>query len=90
MIRRLSAVIASLVIAQTGTLANAEVPTLTAEDFAQHPAVTSVSMSIEGDMLVGIVPDPTDPENTAAAYWDLSGEIDTSGIFGAVRDHPVR
>lgn len=51
---------------------------LSAEDFSKQPAISSLSMSIEGDMLVGLVTDPTDPDKRAAAYWDLSGDIDTS------------
>lgn len=51
----------------------------TVEDFARHPAVTSLSMSPEGDMMVGLVADPSkNGEALAAAYWDLSGEIDPS------------
>ncbi|PKP81805.1 MAG: S9 family peptidase [Alphaproteobacteria bacterium HGW-Alphaproteobacteria-18] len=52
---------------------------LTAEDFARYPSVSSMSMSLEGDMLVGVVADPSKGgEARAAAYWDLSGPIDTS------------
>jgi len=36
-------------------------------------------MSLEGDMLVGVVADPSKKgEQRAAAYWDLSGDIDTT------------
>ncbi|MDX1292221.1 MAG: S9 family peptidase, partial [Hyphomonas sp.] len=50
-----------------------------AEDFSKFPSISSVSMSLEGDMLVGVVADPSkDGEQRAAAYWDLSGDIDTS------------
>ncbi|OYW83611.1 MAG: hypothetical protein B7Z22_12370, partial [Hyphomonas sp. 32-62-5] len=50
-----------------------------AEDFARYPSVSSMSMSLEGDMLVGVVADPSkNGEARAAAYWDLSGPIDTS------------
>ena len=60
--------------------AQADVTPLTVEDFSKFPAVSSVSMSMEGDMLVGVVNDPTKEagQARAAAYWDLSGEIDTS------------
>ena len=52
---------------------------LSAEDFARFPSVSSVSMSLEGDMLVGVVADPSkNGEARAAAYWDLSGPIDTT------------
>lgn len=57
--------------------ANAE--PLKAEDFARHPSISSISMSLEGDMLVGVVADPSkNGEARAAAYWDLSGPIDPS------------
>lgn len=57
--------------------ANAE--PLKAEDFARHPSISSMSMSLEGDMLVGVIADPSkNGEARAAAYWDLSGPIDTS------------
>lgn len=50
-----------------------------AEDFARYPSVSSMSMSLEGDMLVGVIADPSkNGEARAAAYWDLSGPIDTS------------
>ena len=60
-------------------IAGAEPKQLAIEDFAKTPSVTSMSMSLEGDMLVGLVADPSkDGEEPAAAYWDLTGEIDTS------------
>ena len=52
---------------------------LAAEDIARYPAVSSISMSLEGDMLVGLVLDPTrDGKEQAAAIWDISGKIDTT------------
>lgn len=61
-----------------GTVATNADP-IPAEDFAKFPYVSSISMSLEGDMLVGVVADPSkDGEARAAAYWDLSGPIDVS------------
>ncbi len=51
---------------------------LTAEAIAKQANVDGLSMSLEGDMLVGVVANPNDPDSLAAAYWDLSGDIDTS------------
>lgn len=52
---------------------------LKVEDISRYPVVSSVSMSLEGDMLVGLVQDPSkDGAEQAAAIWDLSGEIDTA------------
>ncbi|MBY9067329.1 prolyl oligopeptidase family serine peptidase [Hyphomonas sp. WL0036] len=52
---------------------------LKVEDFSRYPNVSSLSMSLEGDMLVGVVADPSkNGEALAAAYWDLSGNIDTT------------
>ena len=59
--------------------ASAEQKPLEIEDFAKTPSVSRVSMSLEGDILVGLVADPSkDGEEPGAAYWDISGEIDTS------------
>jgi len=77
MMKRLS--LAASAVASFALTAHADVKPLDSEDFAKYPAVSSVSMSLEGDMLVGVVADPTrDGEQTAAAYWDLSGDIDVS------------
>ncbi len=55
----------------------AQAEELSAEAFAKAPAVAGVTMSAEGDFLVGIVADPNNPEARALASWDLSA-IDTS------------
>ena len=69
---------AGMISALAGSLA-AQAEPVTAEDFAKFPSVSSVSMSLEGDMLVGVIADPSkDGDARAAAYWDLSGEIDTT------------
>lgn len=52
---------------------------LTLEDIEKYPLISQVSMSQDGSYLVGLVADPTnDGEEQAAAYWDISGTIDTS------------
>lgn len=77
MMKRLS--LAASVVAGFAFTAHADVKPLDSQDFAKFPSVSSVSMSLEGDMLVGVVADPTrDGEQGAAAYWDLSGDIDVS------------
>lgn len=58
-----------------GSPAVADPVPLQADDFARAAAVSQVSMSHEGDMLVGLVADPEDPFKSVAAYWDLSGDI---------------
>ena len=69
---------AGLISVLAGSL-TAQADPVSAEDFAKFPSVSSVSMSLEGDMLVGVVADPSKKgEQRAAAYWDLSGDIDTS------------
>ena len=66
-----AALIASAFVAQAKPLSS--------EDFSKHPNVSSISMSLEGDMLVGVVADPSKKSETrAAAYWDISGKIDTT------------
>ena len=72
------AFLSAALVALGGAVAQAEPKLPTADDFAKQPSVSSVSMSMEGDVLVGVVTDPTNPEQLAAAYWDIEGEIDTS------------
>lgn len=77
MLKRISLMGAALAV--SGSMAaSADVKPLSTEDFSKHPALSSMSMSLEGDMLVGVVTDPTDSSRRAAAYWDLSGDIDTT------------
>lgn len=73
-------VMAAIATVFAGITTQAETPRLTADDFARVPAVSGLSMSMEGDMIVGIVADPNDPFRPAAAYWDISGEITTDVI----------
>lgn len=59
--------------------ATGEVDPIQIEAFSKPPSVSGLSMSLEGDMLVGLVADPSnDGEEMAAAYWDLTGDIDTT------------
>src|SRR6185436_9365783 len=46
---------------------------LDVESLARAPAVSSVSMSAEGDFLVGIVADPKNKDKRALATWSLAG-----------------
>lgn len=41
------------------------------EDLARTPAVQSLSMSPDGKHLVGLIPSPKDPDETALATWDV-------------------
>lgn len=71
-----------LVAAAAGALASlgmmsAKAAPIPYEDFARQPDLSSVSMSLEGDMLVAVVADPKDPkEKRAAAYWALPEDND--------------
>jgi hypothetical protein len=52
------------------------------DDFAKEPSITSLSMSPEGDFIVGLVAKPgSDNEELALAVWDIDGEIDTSKVL---------
>lgn len=42
------------------------------EDLARLPAVQSVTMSPDGKHLVGLIPAPKSPDNTALAAWDTA------------------
>ena len=46
---------------------------LNIEDVARIPAVSGVSMSAEGDTLIGIVADPRNPDARALATWNIAG-----------------
>jgi len=60
---------ATLMLACAGTMAADPIP---ADAYARAPSVTGVSMSAEGDFLVGIIADPRDKDARALASWDLS------------------
>ncbi len=54
---------------------------LDADAIARAPAVTGVSMSAEGDFLVGIVANPNSPDEKALASWDISNlTVDSKSI----------
>ncbi|MFN7054907.1 alpha/beta hydrolase family protein [Hyphomonas sp.] len=72
-----------------GAAAPALAEPLKVDDYARYPLVSGISMSLEGDMLVGLVADTTrDGREQAAAMWDLSGEIDTTRPLVATRITP--
>ena len=49
------------------------------DDFAKEPSITSLSMSPDGDFIVGLVAKPgSDNEELALAVWDIDGAIDTT------------
>lgn len=47
-------------------------PPIPIEDLARLPALQSISMSPDGKHLVGLVPSPRHPDETALATWDTS------------------
>lgn len=52
------------------------------DDFAKEPSISSLSMSPEGDFIVGLVAKPgSDNSELALAVWDIDGEIDTSKVL---------
>lgn len=62
-----------------GLSAAASAKPLDIEDIAKYPAVSGLSMSVEGDLIVGTVWNPgSNGMDTAVASWDISGDIDTS------------
>ena len=74
MLKKVSAIAAALLV---GGLASAD--PITPEDWEKYPAISRMSLSWEGDFMVGIVHEPgTGGMKQAVASWDLSGDIDTS------------
>lgn len=52
---------------------------LSVEDMEKYSSVAGISMSLEGDLLVGMVHSPgSNGMEQAVASWDISGAIDTS------------
>ena len=64
--------ILTLIGACAAVVGSAVAEPLKADDMARAPAVTDVTMSNEGDFLVGIVADPSDPDKKALASWDIA------------------
>lgn len=61
----------TLVLALGATTAHASQP-ISIEDLARLPAVQSVTMDPSGQHLVGLIPSPTNKDETALASWDTS------------------
>ena len=67
--RILSAGIFIMVLTPIGARASEAIPVA---DLSRLPALQSVSMSPDGKQLVGLIPSPKDPDNTALATWDTA------------------
>lgn len=61
----------TLVMALGATAAHASQP-IPIEDLARLPAIQSVTMDPSGQHLVGLIPSPTNKDETALATWDTS------------------
>ena len=82
MMKRVSIAAAFATIFAGQAMANSQVEPVSAEDFAKFPLISSPSMSLEGDMMVAVITEPdSDGMKRAAAYWDLSGDLDTDGLL---------
>lgn len=82
MIKRVSIAAAAATLFAGVGWANSEVAPVTAEDFAKFPLISSASMSLEGDMMVAVITEPgSDGKKRAAAYWDLSGDLNPDGLL---------
>jgi len=58
-------------VAACGTATAIAAQPIAIEDLARLPALQSVSMSADGKHLVGLIPSPSNPDETALATWDL-------------------
>jgi dipeptidyl aminopeptidase/acylaminoacyl peptidase len=67
--------------------AGASAQKLDIEAMARAPAISGVTMSPEGTMLIGIVADPRNPDERALAEWDIAN-IDPSKPLAATRLTP--
>ncbi len=75
-----------LATALGGNLAHAAVP-IAIEDLAREPALQSVSMSPDGKHLVGLIPSPTNKDETALASWDLDALTAAPKVVTPSGDH---
>lgn len=57
------------------------------EDLAREPALQSVSMSPDGKHLVGLIPSPTNKDETALATWDLDALSTAPKVVTPSGDH---
>ena len=69
-----------------GNLAHASGP-IAIEDLAREPALQSVSMSPDGKHLVGLIPSPTNKDETALATWDLNALASAPKVVTPSGDH---
>lgn len=67
-------------------LAHASAP-ISIEDLAREPALQSVSMSPDGKHLVGLIPSPTNKDETALATWDLNALTAAPKVVTPSGDH---
>jgi dienelactone hydrolase len=67
-------------------LAHASAP-ISIEDLAREPALQSVSMSPDGKHLVGLIPSPTNKDETALATWDLNALTAAPKVLTPSGDH---
>jgi dipeptidyl aminopeptidase/acylaminoacyl peptidase len=75
-----------LAMALGGNLAHASAP-IAIEDLAREPALQSVSMSPDGKHLVGLIPSPTNKDETALASWDLDALTAAPKVVTPSGDH---
>jgi dienelactone hydrolase len=75
-----------LATALGGNLAHASAP-ISIEDLAREPALQSVSMSPDGKHLVGLIPSPTNKDETALATWDLNALTAAPKVLTPSGDH---
>jgi dienelactone hydrolase len=75
-----------LATALGGNLAHASAP-ISIEDLAREPALQSVTMSPDGKHLVGLIPSPTNKDETALATWDLNALTAAPKVLTPSGDH---
>lgn len=68
----LVAAIASLGLGAMPAAVAAQYQAIPIEALSRLPAIQNVSMSPDGKYLVGLIPSPKDPDETALATWDMA------------------
>lgn len=57
------------------------------KNLARQPALQSISMSPDGEHLVGLIPSPTNPKETALAVWDTDSLSSGPQVVTPSGDH---
>lgn len=83
----LRALLCGLLATTLGVSAAYASQSISIEDLAREPALQSVSMSPDGKHLVGLIPSPSNKDETALATWDMNALSSGPKVVTPSGDH---